>query len=473
MPRAMDDSRQVVFIIGVGRSGTTAMVDLLNLHPAIAIGIERYKLKFLRRGAFEGDEFTAARFFDFRPGDTNILPEKADRWAKVYRRLGRKFPQVAVVGDKIPHLFERFEECERAFPGARWVYMLRDINGVACSWNARARNPEDRWPAKNDFREAVATWNRANALIRTLPEERVRIVAYEDFFGGSEAARRSLLAFIGVEEEPRFREGAAAAYRKYEAVRTTPPLVLEGQEALLAAEADTETYRALLARARAAPPVAPAPRRPPEAPDGIRDLQVGCGPKHLRPNWWNTDLRPFRGLDEAMDAVKPWRWTDLLDHVYAEHFLEHLDLADAVTFLQNAGRALRVGGHIRLSTPGLEWVMSSHFRFAEPDRHDQILDTLRTNRAFHGWGHQFLYSQGMLRWLLEGMSYDNVRFCSYGESDLPVFRGIEMHGKLRVANNYPSVWIVEATRGGRPIVPTPAMLELMQTEFLRQVRGRH
>ena len=213
-------------------------------------------------------------------------------------------------------------------------------------------------------------------------------------------------------------------------------------------------------------------RRPPEAPDGIRNLQVGCGPKHLRPGWWNTDLRPFKGLDEAMDAVKPWRWSDLLDHVYAEHFLEHLELQDAVRFLQNAGRALRVGGHIRLSTPGLEWVMSSHYRFAEPEA-DQVIDTLRTNRAFHGWGHRFLYSRGMLSWLFQGLNYDDIRFHSYGESDNPVFRGIEMHGKFRVMNGYPSVWIVEATRGARPIEPDPQMLALMQAEFLRQVKGGH
>ena len=52
-------------------------------------------------------------------------------------------------------------------------------------------------------------------------------------------------------------------------------------------------------------------------------------------------------------------------------------------------------------------------------------------------------------------------------------QAMALHGKLRVANDYPSVWIVEATRGERPIEPTPAMLELMRTEFLRQVRGRH
>jgi hypothetical protein len=214
-------------------------------------------------------------------------------------------------------------------------------------------------------------------------------------------------------------------------------------------------------------------RRPPEVEGGIRNLQVGCGPKHLRPDWWNTDLRAFKGLDEAMDAVRPWRWDGLLEHVYAEHFLEHLDLADAVTFLQNAGRALTVGGHIRISTPGLEWVMRSHFRFAEPGSREQILDTLRTNRAFHGWGHRFLWSRGMLQWVLDGLKFDDIRFHGYGESERAVFRGIELHGKYRVKDGYPSVWIVEATRGSRPIEPDPDMLALMHDEFLRQVRGGH
>lgn len=213
-------------------------------------------------------------------------------------------------------------------------------------------------------------------------------------------------------------------------------------------------------------------RLPPEAPRGIRNLQVGCGPKHLRPNWWNTDLRAFKGLDEALDATKPWRWTDTLDHVYAEHFLEHLDLEDAVKFLTNAGRALRVGGHIRLSTPGLEWVMRSHYRY-DPDPAEQVLDTLRTNRAFHGWGHQFLYSRSMLDWLFTSLNYDNVRFCEYGKSDIPIFEGIEMHGKFRLMDGYPSVWIVEATRGPRPIEAKPEMMALIQKEFLKQVRGGH
>lgn len=213
-------------------------------------------------------------------------------------------------------------------------------------------------------------------------------------------------------------------------------------------------------------------RRPPEATGGIRNLQVGCGPKHLRETWWNTDLRPFKGLDEPLDAVKPWRWEGVLEHIYAEHFLEHLDVADGVAFLVNAGRALKVGGHIRLSTPGLEWVMSSHFRF-QPPGPEQVLDTLRTNRAFHGWGHKFLYSRGMLEWVFTSLNFADIRFHAYGESEREIFRGIEMHGKYRIMNGYPSVWIIEATRGAVPIEADPEMLDLMTREFLNQVRGGH
>ena len=59
------NDRQTIFVIGVGRSGTTAMAELLNMHDDICIGIERYKFKFVRLGEFEGNEFEPERFFRF------------------------------------------------------------------------------------------------------------------------------------------------------------------------------------------------------------------------------------------------------------------------------------------------------------------------------------------------------------------------------------------------------------------------
>jgi hypothetical protein len=108
-------------------------------------------------------------------------------------------------------------------------------------------------------------------------------------------------------------------------------------------------------------------RRGPSHPDGLRRVNVGSGPALLPPDWWNVDVRPFPGIDEVMDAAAPWPWQDRLDYVYGEHFLEHLTVPQALRFLVEAGKSLRQGGRIRLSTPSLEWVLATHFHLGQQD----------------------------------------------------------------------------------------------------------
>jgi predicted SAM-dependent methyltransferase len=214
-------------------------------------------------------------------------------------------------------------------------------------------------------------------------------------------------------------------------------------------------------------------RKPPEHPDGLRSVQVGCGPMHLRSNWWNTDLRPFKGIDETLDVTEPWRWSGILDYVYGEHFLEHLSMDQAIAFLTNAGQALRPGGRIRLSTPSLEWVLSTHFRLGSQDPEETIADTFRMNRAFHGWGHRFLYSRATLTWLLEQHGYRDIGCYDYGASEDPNLANLELHGGFSVANGYPSVWIVEAAKGDGAIGIGPDAKQRIEQDFSRYVRSGH
>lgn len=214
-------------------------------------------------------------------------------------------------------------------------------------------------------------------------------------------------------------------------------------------------------------------RLPPEAEGGIRRLQIGCGPQHIRADWWNTDLRAFPGIDEALDATRPWRWEDLLDAVYAEHFLEHLDIEGALAFLVNSGRALRKGGTLRLSTPALEWVWVTHLRLPGNSDDALVSDTLAANRAFHGWGHQFLWSKAMLARALSACGFEDIRFCAYGESEVAGLAGIELHRTRPDADGYPCVWCVEATRGETPIAIDPVFADLVESAFMSHVRAGH
>ena len=179
---------------------------------------------------------------------------------------------------------------------------------------------------------------------------------------------------------------------------------------------------------------------------GVKRVQVGCGPKNLLADWWNVDIRPFDGIDEAMDVTKTWPWSDVLEFVYGEHFLEHLTIAQGMDFLRHAHRALKPGGVIRLSTPSLEWVLKTHFTFGA----DEIAtrrDNWQINRAFYGWGHRFLYSKAMLTSLIQACGFERPTFHSYGESSRMPLKGLERHGGWAMGGGFPSVWILEASKG--------------------------
>lgn len=214
-----------------------------------------------------------------------------------------------------------------------------------------------------------------------------------------------------------------------------------------------------------------AERKGPQHPHGIKRVQVGCGPHNQFEDWWNVDIEAFQGIDETLDATKPWPYTDL-EYVFGEHFLEHLPLDGSVRFLTYSGNSLRTGGKLRLSTPNLEWVLRTHFPYEDSDPEKRVAATLNTNRAFHGWGHQFLYTQEMLGYLLSELGFEEVSFHAYGESDDPELSNLERHGKPRVDEGNPNVIIAQARRGESEIGPSTSLATFLNQKFLGEVGNR-
>lgn len=205
----------------------------------------------------------------------------------------------------------------------------------------------------------------------------------------------------------------------------------------------------------------------------MKRVQVGCGPHNILSDWWNVDIRPFPGIDQVMDVTQPWPFEGL-EYIYGEHFLEHLHLEEAIAFLNHSWNSLKVGGVIRLSTPSLEWVLSTHFNLSESNSQKRIDSTFSINRAFHGWGHQFLYSQDFLRSVFEHLGWQNIEFCEYGKSKHPSLMGIERHGKYRIDRGYPNVWIVEATKGStRSESQILSYQQLLDKSYISYVRSGH
>ncbi len=214
----MPDPR-LLFLAGLGRSGTTALLEVCAAHPQVALGVERYKRLYPRddepvtRSLFERE-----RFFDFSDGLTNLTPDAAPEWAPHYDAMRAKWDAATYVGDKMVAI--RMQHVWESLPDARFVCIVRDLEPVAASWEARARNPEDRgWGPDQDATQAVAGWNRSLRRIRRAVRQRpdhAAVVEYDRFFGDPAGAALSrALGWLGLERTPEVDAAFTDVHRTY------------------------------------------------------------------------------------------------------------------------------------------------------------------------------------------------------------------------------------------------------------------
>jgi hypothetical protein len=193
------EQKSYLFICGAPRSGTTAIAQLLNRHPRIALGIERYKN--IGPAGLDEHLFEQQRFFDFRSTDTNV------RALATYARLEKKYANAIWLGDKVPRYYTRYDALFEKFSNSVVIFMLRDVHAVAASWNKRAEDPEDTWPEGNDYVQAVREWNDSIELTLEFKQKyrnRLLVVEYEKLFSGDAAVLRRILRRLELEPSKSF-----------------------------------------------------------------------------------------------------------------------------------------------------------------------------------------------------------------------------------------------------------------------------
>ena len=157
-----------------------------------------------------------------------------------------------------------------------------------------------------------------------------------------------------------------------------------------------------------------------------RKLHVGCGPQLLA-GWINVDNQPYNGIDAVVDVRNGVPYEDL-EFIFAEHFIEHLSFDDAQKFLRDCRRALAPDGVLRLTTPNLDWVWLTQYHLGQWQAPSEaVRDCFWMNKAFRGWGHQFLYNVQTLTECLREAGFAIVEETKYSESKHEVLRGIERH----------------------------------------------
>ncbi|UEM25228.1 methyltransferase domain-containing protein (plasmid) [Skermanella mucosa] len=152
-----------------------------------------------------------------------------------------------------------------------------------------------------------------------------------------------------------------------------------------------------------------------------RYLNVACGlTRRDSEEWFNIDGFPAPRVDVVWDLTRSLPFEDKrFEGIYAEHFFEHLEPADAHTFLRECLRSLRPGGTIRISVPDGELYLRRYFedrkwmlerrggRFRTPM--EVVNEVFRQGRE-----HQFCYDFETLALLLREAGFVEVERQNFG-----------------------------------------------------------
>jgi predicted SAM-dependent methyltransferase len=194
-------------------------------------------------------------------------------------------------------------------------------------------------------------------------------------------------------------------------------------------------------------------------------LHLGCGHRRI-PGWVNVDLQPHPEVDVIADVSRRLDFRDAAA-VYAEHLLEHLEIERGIRFLLEVHSVLAPHAWLRLSTPNLDWVWTTHYH-PQGQREEKRGEALLANRAFHGWQHRFLWNAELLAEVVQCCGFDHLRFCRYGESELELFRGIEAHETYGDTPALPHVLILEARKAEPQAERLQQLRAWIERAYLRQ-----
>ena len=149
-----------LFISGCGRSGTSALAQLIGSHKRIILGMERYgHLVNNNNFSLTKSHFTKERFLNINENDT--FYNDFDEFHKWDPNIKNKFVEgYDYIGDKRPELYLAIEKLNKIFNYPKHIYIYRNIYDVAMSWEHRA-NVEKSWPEQRNYKMAVSNWNES------------------------------------------------------------------------------------------------------------------------------------------------------------------------------------------------------------------------------------------------------------------------------------------------------------------------
>jgi Sulfotransferase family len=191
-----------VFLVGFPRSGTTLLDQMLSGHPGIDVLEERDTLQDVLKEHALSDAGLEA----FLRLDAASLERRRQLyWRRVAEFMGERDEDKLFV-DKLPLNSVFMPLMRRLFPGARFLFALRDPRDVVLSCFMQSFTLNEAMRHFLSLQETAAYYTAvmrvgADSLER-LPAAAHR-VRYEDVVEDTEGEARRLLGFLGIAWEPK------------------------------------------------------------------------------------------------------------------------------------------------------------------------------------------------------------------------------------------------------------------------------
>jgi hypothetical protein len=208
-----------MLVLGVSRSGTTLLKEMLDSHSQLAIPTESYFVPQLwdrHKRKFDPDAFvedvgrlTRVKEWGVAPDDVRQrLPDNAtaaDGIRAIYRSYAdaRGKPRY---GDKTPSYMQSLDLLDRVFPDAQYVHLVRDGRDAGLSFLEMRRKPRFNLARPRGLASFASQWKLevegARELGRRLGPARYHELRYEDLVREPEAELRRVAFFLELDFEP-------------------------------------------------------------------------------------------------------------------------------------------------------------------------------------------------------------------------------------------------------------------------------
>ena len=195
-------SKVPIFVLGMPRSGSTLVEQIISSHPDVRGAGEVQDFEIATTILTNKHKFTAPMPELARELSSDALRELGDIYAE---RLLQRAPSAPHITDKLLGNYNRVGLIRLALPNAAIVHCMR--NPVDCCLSIYTNSFAEPLEYANDLGRLGRHYRRYHALMAhwraALPEGAILDVSYEDTVRDLEGAARRIIAHCGLEWDPR------------------------------------------------------------------------------------------------------------------------------------------------------------------------------------------------------------------------------------------------------------------------------